>query len=150
MAVVARDIYAWSKTPLPGVRVVIIGQDPYHGPGQAHGSSHPSSAESNLTSSPTSGLCFSVRPGCKVPPSLANIYKELSAEYPDFKAPKSGSLLSWSDSGVLLLNTSLTVRAGDAGSHSKKGWETFTDKVVELVDKYGGSDGAGEKGKGYV
>ncbi|KAK4699620.1 uracil-DNA glycosylase, partial [Phenoliferia sp. Uapishka_3] len=130
----AEDIYAWSRyAPIHNVRVVIIGQDPYHDDaGQAH------------------GLCFSVQPGVKVPPSLRNIYKEIQAEYPDFTPPKHGNLVSLAKSGVLLLNTSLTVRAHAAGSHSKKGWETFTDKVVDLVDQYGGADGVGEKGNGVV
>ncbi|KIL64249.1 hypothetical protein M378DRAFT_163494 [Amanita muscaria Koide BX008] len=114
------NIYAWSNTPLGNVKVVIIGQDPYHGINQAH------------------GLCFSVQPGVKVPPSLRNIFAELKAEYPGFNPPKHGTLTAWAKNGVLLLNTCLTVRAGSAGSHSNKGWEQFTDKVVDAVDKYGG------------
>ncbi|TFK49897.1 uracil-DNA glycosylase [Heliocybe sulcata] len=117
-----RNIYAWSRTPLGKVKVVIIGQDPYHGPGQAH------------------GLCFSVPPGVQVPPSLRNIYAEIKAEYPDFTVPRHGNLTAWADNGVLLLNTCLTVRAGNANSHSGKGWEEFTDKVVDVVDKYGGAN----------
>ncbi|GAA96018.1 uncharacterized protein L969DRAFT_19716 [Mixia osmundae IAM 14324] len=118
----APDVYAWSRhTPLTKVRVVIIGQDPYHQPGNAH------------------GLCFSVRPGLAVPASLKNMYSELQQEYTDFKAPKHGNLEAWAKSGVLLLNTSLTVRANEAGSHAKQGWETFTDAVISLVDKYGGA-----------
>ncbi|BGP20256.1 hypothetical protein JCM10213_003065 [Rhodosporidiobolus nylandii] len=114
----ARDVFAWSRyTRLQDVKVVIIGQDPYHDDGQAH------------------GLCFSVRPGVKIPPSLRNIYKELKEEYPTFEIPKHGNLISLARRGVLLLNTSLTVKPHAAGSHSKKGWETFTDKVVELVDQ---------------
>ncbi|KIY43757.1 uracil-DNA glycosylase, partial [Fistulina hepatica ATCC 64428] len=116
-----RDIYTWSHTPLGKVRVVILGQDPYHGAGQAH------------------GLCFSVRPGVRPPPSLGNIYKELKQEYPDFKVPTHGNLTAWAEAGVLLLNSSMTVRAGSAGSHSKKhGWEQFTDKVVDIVDNGAG------------
>ncbi|KAF8072038.1 uracil-DNA glycosylase-like protein [Lyophyllum atratum] len=117
-----RNIYAWSNTPLGKVKVVILGQDPYHGPGQAH------------------GLCFSVPVGVSVPPSLRNIYTELKAEYPDFQAPKHGNLSAWAANGVLMLNTCLTVRAGDPGSHSNKGWEEFTDRVVDVVDKYGGAN----------
>ncbi|GAA6038838.1 hypothetical protein JCM8097_002921 [Rhodosporidiobolus ruineniae] len=114
----ARDVYAWSRyTPLEKVKVVIIGQDPYHDDGQAH------------------GLCFSVRPGVKIPPSLRNIYKELKEEYPDFVVPTHGNLISLARRGVLLLNTSLTVKPHQAGSHSNKGWETFTDRVVDLVNK---------------
>ncbi|KAM0749935.1 uracil-DNA glycosylase [Meredithblackwellia eburnea MCA 4105] len=129
----AQDIYSWSRyAPLHTVKVVIIGQDPYHDDGQAH------------------GLCFSVRPGVKIPPSLRNIYKEIKNEYPDFVLPKHGNLISWAKSGVLLLNTSLTVKPHQAGSHSKKGWETFTDKVVDLVDRYGGAGAEGEVGKGVV
>ncbi|KDE07229.1 hypothetical protein MVLG_02452 [Microbotryum lychnidis-dioicae p1A1 Lamole] len=129
----ARDIYSWSRhCPLDKVKIVVIGQDPYHNEGQAH------------------GLAFSVRPGVAVPPSLRNMYKELSNEYPDFVPPKTGDLTPWARSGVLLLNTSLTVQAHKANSHAGKGWESFTDKVVHLVDKFGGSDGAGKLGKGVV
>ncbi|GAA5881658.1 hypothetical protein JCM3774_005710 [Rhodotorula dairenensis] len=134
----ARDVYAWSRyTPLRNVKVVILGQDPYHDDGQAH------------------GLCFSVRPGVKIPPSLRNIYKEIKAEYPEFEVPKHGNLTSLARSGVLLLNTSLTVSPHKAGSHSNRGWETFTDKVIDLVDRYGGhkpegGDGDGEQGNGVV
>ncbi|BGP35587.1 uracil DNA glycosylase [Rhodotorula toruloides] len=129
----ARDVYAWSRyTPLQDVKVVILGQDPYHDDGQAH------------------GLCFSVRPGVKIPPSLRNIYKEIKEEYPAFEVPKHGNLISWARSGVLLLNTSLTVSPHKAGSHSNRGWEDFTDKVIELVDKHAGASENGEKGKGVV
>ncbi|KAH9936045.1 uracil-DNA glycosylase-like protein [Amylocystis lapponica] len=133
-----KNIYSWSNlTPLGRVKVVIIGQDPYHGPGQAH------------------GLCFSVPPGVAIPPSLRNIYAEIKAEYPEFEPPKHGNLTAWAENGVLLLNTCLTVKAGDAGSHSGKGWETFTDKVVDVVDRYGGANlatasGAGGCGRGIV
>ncbi|THH19815.1 hypothetical protein EW146_g1413 [Bondarzewia mesenterica] len=94
------------------------------------------------------GLCFSVPAGVAVPPSLRNvlssiflhaIYAEIKAEYPDFSPPKHGNLIAWAQNGVLMLNTCLTVRAGDAGSHSNKGWEQFTDKVVDVVDRYGGA-----------
>ncbi|QRV84210.1 Uracil DNA glycosylase superfamily [Ceratobasidium sp. AG-Ba] len=131
----AADIYAWSRyTPLGKVKVVIIGQDPYHGPKQAH------------------GLCFSVRPGVAVPPSLKNMYTEIKNTYPGFVPPKHGSLVSWANSGVLLLNTSLTVKAGQAGSHANKGWETFTEAVVKAVDKYGGANlpNGNGVGKGVV
>ncbi|KAI0261506.1 uracil-DNA glycosylase-like protein [Gloeopeniophorella convolvens] len=130
-----RDIYAWSNhTPLGRVRVVMIGQDPYHGPGQAH------------------GLCFSVPAGVAVPPSLRNIYAEIKAEYADFVPPKHGNLIAWADAGVLMLNTSLTVRAGAAGSHQGRGWETFTERVLDAVDRYGGA-GLGARagvGRGVV
>ncbi len=101
-------------TPLAQVKVVILGQDPYHGPGQAH------------------GLCFSVRPGTALPPSLRNIHREL---YDDLgiEAPRSGDLTAWAHQGVLLLNTTLTVRGGQAGSHQGKGWERFTDEVIRTV-----------------
>ncbi|KAA1467329.1 uracil-DNA glycosylase [Dentipellis sp. KUC8613] len=118
-----KNIYSWSNyTPLGKVKVVIVGQDPYHGAGQAH------------------GLCFSVPPNVAVPPSLHNIFKEIRAEYPDFVPPKHGTLTAWAENGVLMLNTCLTVRAGDAGSHSQRGWEQFTDKVVDVVDRYGGAN----------
>ncbi|KAH8100918.1 uracil-DNA glycosylase-like protein [Cristinia sonorae] len=118
-----KNIYSWSNlTPLGRVKVVIIGQDPYHGPGQAH------------------GLCFSVPKGIAIPPSLRNIYAEIKAEYPDFEVPKHGNLTSWAENGVLLLNACLTVKASEAASHSNKGWEEFTDKVIDVVDKYGGAN----------
>ena len=101
-------------TPYADTRVVILGQDPYHGPGQAH------------------GLCFSVRLGVRVPPSLANIHKELRDDL-GLAIPDHGSLDRWARNGVLLLNTTLTVRAGQAASHQKHGWETFTDHVIEVV-----------------
>ena len=106
---------ALKRTDFDRVKVVILGQDPYHGAGQAH------------------GLCFSVRPGVEVPPSLRNIYKELAADV-GFEAPGHGCLEHWSDQGVLLLNATLTVRAGEAGSHQNQGWETFTDRVVETLN----------------
>ncbi|KAF9484336.1 uracil-DNA glycosylase [Pholiota conissans] len=117
-----RDIYAWSKTPLGKVKVVILGQDPYHGRNQAH------------------GLCFSVPAGVAVPPSLRNIFTEIKAQFPEFKFPNHGNLEAWANNGVLLLNACLTVRDGDANSHSNRGWEQFTDRVLEIVDKYGGAN----------
>jgi uracil-DNA glycosylase len=102
-------------TPFAETNVVILGQDPYHGAGQAH------------------GLCFSVQTGKAVPPSLVNIYKELATDISGFEIPKHGNLEAWARQGVLLLNTTLTVRAGEANSHQKKGWETFTDAVIAAV-----------------
>ncbi|MEP5568361.1 MAG: uracil-DNA glycosylase [Halioglobus sp.] len=107
---------AFSHTPLDRVKVVILGQDPYHGEGQAH------------------GLCFSVKPGVKVPPSLKNIYKEIHAET-GLDMPRHGHLTHWAEQGVLLLNSVLSVESGQAGSHQGKGWETFTDKVIEVVNR---------------
>lgn len=113
------DIFnALNHTPFDQVKVVILGQDPYHGTGQAH------------------GLSFSVQKGMAVPPSLKNIYKELTTDIAGFKAPGHGDLTQWADEGVLLLNATLTVRAHEAGSHQGRGWETFTDKIIsELSDK---------------
>jgi uracil-DNA glycosylase len=105
---------AFCKTPFEAVKVVIIGQDPYHGPGQAH------------------GLCFSVPKGIAIPPSLQNIFKEIQSDL-GIKPPNHGSLIEWADQGVLLLNATLTVRAGEAKSHYGQGWETFTDRVVQLL-----------------
>jgi uracil-DNA glycosylase len=101
-------------TPYAATRVLILGQDPYHGPRQAH------------------GLCFSVRRGVAVPPSLANIHQELAADL-GVPPPDHGNLEAWAVQGVLLLNTTLTVRAGRAASHAGKGWETFTDEVIRQV-----------------
>jgi uracil-DNA glycosylase len=111
------DIFnALRYTPYHAVKVVILGQDPYINPGEAH------------------GLSFSVKPGIRIPPSLLNIYKELNT---DIGCPiaKTGCLIPWAESGVLLLNAVLTVRAGASNSHKNKGWETFTNKVIELVDQ---------------
>lgn len=105
---------ALELTPLERTKVVILGQDPYHGPDQAH------------------GLCFSVRPGVAIPPSLRNIFQELHDDL-GCPMPTSGSLERWAQSGVLLLNTTLTVRAGAAASHQGHGWERFTDAVIEAV-----------------
>ena len=111
------DIFnALHFTPYADVKVVILGQDPYHGPGQAH------------------GLSFSVNPGIKIPPSLLNIYKELNSDLGCY-IPNNGYLKKWSDQGVLLLNTSLTVRAGEANSHKSIGWEIFTDRIISLVNE---------------
>ncbi|GAA2460932.1 uracil-DNA glycosylase [Streptomyces macrosporus] len=106
---------ALDATPYEQVKVVIIGQDPYHGEGQGH------------------GLAFSVRPGVRIPPSLRNIYKELNAEL-GCPVPDNGYLMPWAKQGVLLLNVVLTVRAGEANSHKGKGWEKFTDAVIRAVD----------------
>ena len=109
---------ALNLTPLPRVKVVILGQDPYHGPGQAH------------------GLCFSVRPGVRPPPSLVNIFKELKNDLDvSPPAPLHGSLEAWARQGVLLLNCVLTVEHGLAGSHAGKGWEQFTDRVISLLNE---------------
>lgn len=107
---------AFNRTPFDKVRVVILGQDPYHGPGQAH------------------GLCFSVLDGTRLPPSLINIYKEL-VEDVGIKPPTSGDLSPWADQGVLLLNATLTVEAFKAGSHQNKGWEEFTDCAVAHLNE---------------
>ena len=107
---------AFQHTPFDRVKVVILGQDPYHGAGQAH------------------GLCFSVPPGIKAPPSLVNIFKELQSDL-EIAIPAHGNLESWADQGVLLVNATLTVRAGEAGSHQKRGWETFTNAVIEKISR---------------
>ena len=111
------DIYnAFKYTQFENLRVVILGQDPYHGEGQAH------------------GLCFSVQDGIALPPSLVNIFKELKADI-GCDLPTSGNLTKWAKEGVLLLNTSLSVREHQANSHSKCGWAWFTDSVIELISK---------------
>lgn len=107
---------ALNLTPYSEVKVVILGQDPYHGENQAH------------------GLSFSVSPGVKIPPSLVNIYKELHTDLGCY-IPNNGFLKKWAEEGVLLLNTSLTVRAGEANSHKNIGWEKFTDKIIELLNE---------------
>ncbi len=113
----ARDIFAaLDATPFDDVKVVILGQDPYHGAGQAH------------------GLCFSVQPGVPVPPSLLNIYKELHADL-GIPRPDHGYLMPWARQGVLLLNSVLTVEDGRAGAHANKGWEGFTDHIVETLNR---------------
>ena len=106
---------ALNSTPLAKVKVVVLGQDPYHGPGQAH------------------GLAFSVQPGVAPPPSLLNIFKELKRDL-NLDMPRHGYLQSWAEQGVLMLNTSLTVEQGIAGSHAKAGWQTFTDRVIEVAN----------------
>ena len=111
------DIFnALKYTALCDVRAVILGQDPYHGPGQAH------------------GLCFSVKPGIAHPPSLKNIFKELENEL-GIPTPASGELTGWAKQGVLLLNTTLTVREGSPQSHKGHGWETFTDRIISIVNQ---------------
>ncbi len=107
---------ALDSTPFDKVKVVILGQDPYHGPGQAH------------------GLCFSVQDGVRQPPSLKNIFKELNADL-KIKPPSQGNLQAWAEQGVLLLNSVLTVESGKAGSHQKKGWETFTDQIIQSLNE---------------
>lgn len=107
---------AFDHTPFDAVRVVILGQDPYHGPNQAH------------------GLCFSVRPGVATPPSLLNIFKEIQRDL-GFRAPDHGCLTPWADRGVLLLNATLTVQQGMAGSHQGKGWEGFTDAAIDALNR---------------
>lgn len=110
------DIFnAFNKTPFDQLKVVILGQDPYHGAHQAH------------------GLSFSVQKGIIAPPSLKNIYKELVTDIPGFNIPGHGDLTEWAEQGVLLLNASLTVREGMPGSHQKKGWEEFTDTVIKTI-----------------
>lgn len=106
---------AFNKTPFDRVKVVILGQDPYHGPGQAH------------------GLSFSVPAGIKPPPSLVNLYKELASDT-GFRIPAHGNLEPWAERGVLLLNSMLTVRANTPGSHARQGWETFTDAVIRALN----------------
>nr|WP_299240049.1 uracil-DNA glycosylase [uncultured Halomonas sp.] len=108
---------AFELTPLDQVRVVILGQDPYHGPNQAH------------------GLCFSVRPEVPTPPSLQNIYKELAQDV-GMTPVSHGFLESWARQGVLLLNSVLTVEQGNAGSHRNQGWERFTDRAIQVVDEH--------------
>ncbi len=115
----ASDVFnAFRFTELSDIKVVILGQDPYHGPNQAH------------------GLCFSVLPGITPPPSLVNMYKELATDIEGFEIPNHGYLKSWAEQGVLMLNTVLTVEQGKAHSHSKTGWEQFTDRVISAVDEH--------------
>ena len=112
-----KNIYAsLENTPFDKVKVVIIGQDPYHGEGEAH------------------GFAFSVKPGIKIPPSLKNIYKELNAEYGCY-IPNNGYLMKWAEQGVLLINAVLTVEKDKPTSHQGKGWEQFTDRIIEEIDK---------------
>ncbi len=108
---------AYHHTDLKDVKVVILGQDPYHEPGQAE------------------GLCFSVKPGIETPPSLQNIYKELQEDIPGFHIPNNGSLIKWADQGVFLLNTLLTVEAHKAFSHKDFGWQEFTDATIRILDQ---------------
>ena len=112
------DVFnAFAYKDITDIKVVILGQDPYHGENQAH------------------GLAFSVQPGIKTPPSLVNIYKELVNEYDSFDKPTHGCLTLWAEQGVLLLNTVLTVKQAQAHSHAKLGWETFTDAVIEKINQ---------------
>jgi uracil-DNA glycosylase len=113
------DVFnAFNLTELDKVNVVILGQDPYHGPNQAH------------------GLCFSVLPSVKIPPSLVNMYKELATDISGFTVPQHGFLESWAEQGVLLLNTVLTVEQAQAHSHAKIGWERFTDTVIQQLSEH--------------
>ena len=112
-----RTFFALTATPPERVRAVILGQDPYHGPGQAH------------------GLCFSVQPGVQPPPSLQNIFKELQSDL-GIVPPKDGTLTKWAERGVLMLNTTLTVRRGQANSHKNLGWTTFTDHIIEKLNEH--------------
>lgn len=115
----AADVFnAFKYTEFDQVKVVILGQDPYHNVGQAH------------------GLSFSVQQGVQIPPSLVNIYKELATDVPNFHIPQHGCLTHWAEQGVLLLNTVLTVRAHQAHSHANLGWETFTDRVIAQVNAH--------------
>ena len=107
---------AFNTCPFNNVKVVILGQDPYHGPRQAH------------------GLCFSVNDGIQFPPSLQNIFKEINSDL-GIPMPKSGNLTRWAEQGVLLLNATLTVRASQAGSHQDRGWEEFTDAVIKIISE---------------
>lgn len=109
---------AFDQTPFDEVKVVILGQDPYHGPGQAQ------------------GLCFSVPAHVKPPPSLVNIFKEITSDTGTPMPMNFGNLLSWANQGILLLNSSLTVRSGEAASHAKIGWETFTDAVIKAISDH--------------
>ena len=114
----AENIFnALRYTPYSKVKAVILGQDPYHGPGQAH------------------GLCFSVQPGVQPPPSLQNIFKELQSDL-GITPPKDGTLTKWAERGVLMLNTTLTVRRGQANSHKNLGWTTFTDHIIEKLNEH--------------
>lgn len=116
-----KDIFtALNVCPLSKVKVVIIGQDPYHDHNQAH------------------GMCFSVLPGVKVPPSLVNMYKELTTDIQGFKTPGHGYLMDWAKQGILMLNATLTVQAHKANSHEKIGWQQFTDKIIDLVNERAG------------
>ena len=118
------DVFsAFASVDLSVVKVVILGQDPYHGVGK--------NGESQAH-----GLAFSVRKGIKVPPSLVNIYKELTQDISGFKTPEHGYLVEWAEQGVLLLNTVLTVKQGQAHSHAKLGWETFTDKIIAEINQH--------------
>jgi len=108
---------AFSYTPFDQVKIVMLGQDPYHGKNQAH------------------GICFSVKPGIKIPPSLRNIYKELATDIEGFDIPTHGYLKNWATQGILMLNAVLTVEEGKANSHKKLGWETFTDVIIDKINQ---------------
>ena len=120
---VEADVFsAFTTVDLPDVKVVVLGQDPYHGVGKNN-------------ESQAHGLAFSVRKGIKTPPSLVNIYKELTQDIANFTTPNHGNLTQWADQGVLLLNTVLTVKQGQAHSHAKLGWETFTDQIIAQINQ---------------
>ncbi len=111
------DVFnAFKATPFAAVKVLLLGQDPYHGPGQAH------------------GMCFSVKPGVRPPPSLVNMFKELHDDL-GCAIPKHGNLQAWAERGVMLLNAVLTVRQGEPNSHKSKGWEKFTDAVIKRAER---------------
>ena len=121
-----KDIFsAYNLCPFDSTKIIILGQDPYHSISVVNGKNAPTAH----------GLCFSVIKGAKQPPSLQNIFKELAAEYPDFKIPNHGNLEQWAQQGVLLLNATLTVRAHEPMSHAAKGWEQFTDATIQTLSQ---------------
>ena len=124
-----KDVFrAFEITDLDDVKVVILGQDPYHGVSSTNAS--------DALVPQAHGLAFSVQAGVKIPPSLVNIYKELATDIDDFNIPNHGNLTAWAEQGVLLLNTVLTVQQGQANSHAKLGWEIFTDKIIAQINQH--------------